>query len=234
MSKQTDVLNTCLKIFQIFGLDQFKKRTSLLFIATFPVYTTFLTVVAFNVESIEEKLKLIQYIMPYIIIAIKVLNVLLKFEDIKRLIEKIKTMLLEIDDESFLECVHQQGMQFLKFCAIYLTSLVVTQLVSLALKETTTPLWIPNALTSYKDSVIYFYWFANAFPGLYMSIPTLSIDFLVIYLLLCLKAYSKLISKSFEAMPVTNEKDMEEKLMRRVKQFHELKTYSTFLICCSI
>jgi hypothetical protein len=223
MSNQQEVFGRCLKIFEFFALDKIRKKTFIRFFAPL-LLRLIIFAIAYNVKTVNEKMKLIQVIAIVSMTNFKAINVLFKFKEIKSLIGDVEKLISEIDDEKILKDLQKEKMRILIYFIMNFALFLIGQIVALVVKQSMVPLWTPDVLSDYKLAIFLVYWIMNTFCSLYTASLSFTMDFLAIFLLTCMKAYSKFLCKSFDKHSGSEKtKITEENLIRRLQKFHEFK-----------
>lgn len=230
MSKCEDVLDSFVKLFFFLGLFSTERRNFkqmakvFLFVIAVPVMTIFLAVAAYNIQSVKDKLVIVQIIPAGLMVTVKAYSVSRSIEKIKRLVEDLKQMLRHVDDPGILANAHNQAMKIMKICFfVNVFSPTIAQTISLIVHENFIPTWIPEQFTEYKESAFYFYWIIYTFCGFYMSTIAIMIDFLMLYVMILMNAFSKFLLKKFKSLPSKEATERNEQFLNLIRLTEALR-----------
>lgn len=216
------------QIFTTFRVDvscsRQKTGKNLVFVLLVPVYTIFLIILAVNLESLEEKLQIIQIVPYYLATIFKTVDVMLNYDKIFKFVESVKQISLKYQNKKSIKKSHNDGAMIIKLCLLvnFLPPIIV-QLISLIMQKTFMPIWIPERFIGHEKLIFFFYWFLTTFCGLFTSALVLSIDLLMIYTLLRIKGYSEFVIEKTVRFKSRNEKSLEDKNLELFKNANQLR-----------
>lgn len=221
MLKQGDIIDVFKKLIIIFGLTSQKEspkqvlRKTVGFLTAVPIYCVMLAFLTFKVKDTDEKLQLIQIIPSYVVITLKALNMMTKFDEIKLLMDDVKRLFGKIDSPKILSNIKRQTLCTIKFflCLNFVPAVFI-QIISLLMHDTFMPVWIPETFSGYENYIFYFYWFAYSFCGLYASSIALTVDLLVVCLLLSFKGFTEFLGENMAQLLHKEEKNQKLQLVK--------------------
>lgn len=223
MSNQQEVHKFLIKTFNAFGLgfeNGKKLTTTIIVLSAVPFLTIFLMFTTEYARTIEEKVRVCQITPLFLLIAVKAINVKIKFGSIVNLIESTDKMLKEYDGNMIIKQSHNSAMKLMKFMLfINILSTVMGQISVVLTHELPIPMWIP--IKSYENTFFWLNWAIYTFCGTYVILSSFAMDTLVLYLMMSFKSCSQMLLESNLKAP--SERKQKEIIVMFMRQTYDMK-----------